>query len=48
MTRFRKMAGAATAIAALLLVVPSSEAQVNKKQSAQDAVTKNEPPSGYQ
>jgi uncharacterized protein len=35
MTRFRKMAGAAAAIAALLLVTPSSEAQVNKKQSAQ-------------
>jgi len=29
------MAGAAAAIAALLLVTPSSEAQVNKKQSAQ-------------
>ena len=42
MTRFRKMAGAAAAIAALLLVAPSSEAQVNKKQSAQRqlAVTK--------
>ena len=35
MTRLRKIAGAATAIAALLLVAPSSEAQVNKKQSAQ-------------
>ena len=34
MTRFRKMAGAAAAIAALLLVAPSSEAQVSKKQSA--------------
>ena len=35
MTRLRKMAGVAAAIAALLLVAPSSEAQVNKKQSAQ-------------
>ena len=31
MTRLKKMAGAAAAIAALLLVAPSSEAQVNKK-----------------
>jgi hypothetical protein len=30
-----EMAGAAAAIAALLLVAPSSEAQVTKKQSAQ-------------
>src|SRR4249919_2209775 len=35
MTRLRKIAGAAAAIAALLLVAPSSEAQVTKKQSAQ-------------
>ena len=35
MTIVGKMAGAAAAIAALLLVAPSSEAQVNKKQSAQ-------------
>ena len=35
MTRLRKIAGAAAAIAALLLVAPSSEAQVNKKQIAQ-------------
>jgi uncharacterized protein len=35
MTKLRKMAGAAAAIAALLLVAPSSEAQVNKKQSGQ-------------
>ena len=33
--RLGKMVGAAAAIAALLLVAPSSEAQVNKKQSAQ-------------
>jgi intracellular sulfur oxidation DsrE/DsrF family protein len=44
MTGFRKMAGAAAAIAALLLVVPSSEAQVNKQQSAQSAVTKTNLP----
>ena len=44
MTRLRKMAGAAAAIAALLLVAPSSEAQVSKKQSAQDAVTKTNLP----
>ena len=31
MTRLRKMAGAAVAIAALLLVAPSSEAQVSKQ-----------------
>ena len=47
MTRLGKMAGAAAAIAALLLVAPSSEAQVNKKQSAQatklTAVTKTKP-----
>ena len=35
MTRLRNMAGAAAAIAALLLVAPSSEAQVNKEQSGQ-------------
>ena len=35
MTIVGKMAGAAAAIAALLLVAPSSEAQVTKKQSAQ-------------
>ena len=35
MTIVGKMAGAAAAIAALLLVAPSSEAQVNQKQSAQ-------------
>jgi uncharacterized protein len=35
MTKLRKMAGGAAAIAALLLVAPSSEAQVNKKQSGQ-------------
>ena len=47
MTRLRKMAGAAAAIAALLLVAPSSEAQVNKKQTAQatkQAVTKSNLP----
>ena len=44
MTRLRKTAGVAAAIAALLLVVPSSEAQVQKKQSAQDAVTKTNLP----
>src|SRR5947207_875805 len=48
MTRLRKMAGAAAAIAALLLIAPSSEAQVNKKQSAKatklDAVTKTNLP----
>jgi intracellular sulfur oxidation DsrE/DsrF family protein len=42
------MAGAAAAIAALLLVAPSSEAQVNQKQSAQatkpNAVTKTNLP----
>ena len=42
------MAGAAAAIAALLLVAPSSEAQVNKKQSGQatklNAVTKTNLP----
>jgi len=38
------MEGAAAAIAALLLVVPSSEAQVQKKQSSQDAVTKTNLP----
>ena len=51
MTRFRKMAGAAAAIAALLLVAPSSEAQVNKKQSAQatklNAVTKTNLPQAH-
>jgi uncharacterized protein len=51
MTRFRKMAGAAAAIAALLLVTPSSEAQVNKKQSAQatklNAVTKTNLPQAH-
>ena len=45
------MAGAATAIAALLLVTPSSEAQVNKKQSAQatklNAVTKTNLPQAH-
>ena len=35
MTRVRKAAGAAAAIAALLLVAPSSEAQVSMKQPAQ-------------
>ena len=35
MTIVGKMAGAAAAIAALLLVAPSSEAQVTKKQSGQ-------------
>ena len=48
MTRLRKIAGAAAAIAALLLVAPSSEAQVNKKQIAQvttpNAVTKTNLP----
>ena len=48
MMRVRKMAGVAAAIAALLLVAPSSEAQVNKKQSAQatklNAVTKTNLP----
>ena len=44
MTKFRIMAGAAAAIAALLLAAPTSEAQVNKKQSAQDAVTKSNLP----
>ena len=48
MTRLRKMAGAAAAIATLLLVAPSSEAQVNKKQSGQttklNAVTKTKLP----
>jgi uncharacterized protein len=44
MARLRKMAGSAAAIAALLLVAPSSEAQVSKKQSAQDAVTKTNLP----
>jgi uncharacterized protein len=42
------MAGAATAIAALLLIAPSSEAQVDKKRSAQatkpNAVTKTKLP----
>ena len=37
MMRFRKMAGVAAAIAALILIAPSSEAQVNKKQSPQAA-----------
>ena len=45
------MAGAAAAIAALLLVAPSSEAQVNKKQSAQatklNAVTKTNLPQAH-
>ena len=45
------MAGAAAAIAALLLVTPSSEAQVNKKQSAQatklNAVTKTNLPQAH-
>jgi intracellular sulfur oxidation DsrE/DsrF family protein len=48
MTRLRKITGAAAVIAALLLVAPSSEAQVNKKQSAQatqpNAVTKTNLP----
>jgi uncharacterized protein len=48
MTKLRKMAGAAAAIAALLLVAPSSEAQVDKKQSGQatklNAVTKTNLP----
>jgi uncharacterized protein len=48
MTRLRKMAGAAATIAALLLAAPPSEAQVDKKQSAQatklKAVTKTNPP----
>jgi len=35
MTRLRKMTGAAAAIGGLLLVASSTEAQVNKKQSAQ-------------
>ena len=35
MMRLRKMAGAAAATATLLLVAPSSEAQVSKQQSAQ-------------
>ena len=43
MTRFRKMTGAAAAIAALLLVVPSSQARVDKK-TVQDAVTKTNLP----
>ena len=45
------MAGAAAAIAALLLVTPSSEAQVTKKQSAQatklNAVTKTNLPQAH-
>jgi intracellular sulfur oxidation DsrE/DsrF family protein len=45
------MAGAAAAIAALLFVTPSSEAQVNKKQSAQatklNAVTKTNLPQAH-
>jgi uncharacterized protein len=45
------MAGAAAAIAALLLVTPSSEAQVNKQQSAQatklNAVTKTNLPQAH-
>jgi uncharacterized protein len=45
------MAGAAAAIAALLFVTPSSEAQVNKKQSAQatklNAVTKTNHPQAH-
>ena len=49
MTRLGKMAGTTAAIAALLLVVPSSEAQVNKKQSTQGtkltAATKTMPTS---
>ena len=48
MTRLRKMTGAAAAIGGLLLVASSSEAQVNKKQSAQaikpNAVTKTNLP----
>ena len=48
MTRLRKMAEAAAAIAALLLIAPSSEAQVSKQQSAQatqrHAVTKTNLP----
>ena len=49
MTRFRKMPEAVATIAVVLfLVAPSSEAQVNKKQSAQvtkpNAVTKTNPP----
>ena len=47
MTRLGKMAGTTAAIAALLLVVPSSEAQVDEKQSTQatklTAVTKAMP-----
>jgi hypothetical protein len=38
------MAGVAAAIAALLLVVPSPEAQVDKQQSAQNSVTKTNLP----
>ena len=48
MTRLRTMAGAAATIAALLLAAPPSEAQVDKKQSAQatklKAVTKTNLP----
>jgi intracellular sulfur oxidation DsrE/DsrF family protein len=48
MTKLGKVAGVAAAIAALLLVAPSSQAQVNKKQSAQatklTAVTKTMAP----
>jgi uncharacterized protein len=48
MIGLRKMAGAAAAIAALILIAPSSEAQVNKKHSAQatklNAVSKTTPP----
>ena len=48
MMSLRKMAGAAVAIAALILVAPSSEAQVSKQQSAQatkpNAVTKTNLP----
>ncbi|WP_249734058.1 DsrE family protein [Bradyrhizobium sp. sGM-13] len=47
MTRLGKMAGATAAIAALLLIAPPSEAQVNKKQPTQatklTAVTKMTP-----
>jgi uncharacterized protein len=35
MTRLRKIAGSTAVIAGLLLVAPSSDAQVNKKQSGQ-------------
>jgi hypothetical protein len=44
MKRLRKMAEVAAAIGALLLVVPASEAQVDKQQSAEFGY-QNEPPS---